>query len=311
MTDLPLVSVGIPTFNTASTLHSLLDNVKKQTYSNLEILISDNGSTDGTPQLCHDLAEANENIRTFLHPTNRGAAWNFDYLLRMSTGSFFVWVTPGDIWHETFIERCVDLLRKNPQVSLVHSGQQRLDRNGQPVGAAFLDVRNLDDSPTERWIHAIAHMELHMAIYGVMRRADATAVRPIQPSSGSDLVFLAEMSLRGRIEQIPEVLFWKSVPPQGISDRSARELKFLLSGKRGLGLRHVFPHADLTLEAIRSLSSAQLPHRVRRHLKTVTTSSYFLKNRWIRDLASVLRHILGPKTYSFLLTRHRARRSHS
>lgn len=305
MTEAPLVSVGIPTFNTVSTLSGLLTNVRTQTYANLEILISDNGSTDGTPQKCRELSALDARIKTFLHPTNNGSAWNFDYLLRKSSGSFFVWAAPGDVWHETYIERCVEVLLKDRLVSLVHSEQQRIDRSGQLVGLPFQNIRNLSDSPSERWRHAISHLELHMAVYGVMRRADAVAIRPVQPSSGSDLVFLAEMSLRGKIEQVPEVLFWKTVPAHGLPDRSARELKFLVSGRQGVGLRHMLPHADMTFEAIRSLRSAQLLPKVRRHLEMMTVLSYFMKTYWSRDLASVLRHILGIETYSWLLMRVR------
>ena len=68
----PLVSVIIPVFNTVSTLKHAVRSVCRQTYSNLELILIDDGSTDGSGELCEVLATKDSRIRTIHQPTNQG-----------------------------------------------------------------------------------------------------------------------------------------------------------------------------------------------------------------------------------------------
>ena len=71
--DLPLVSIGVPVYNGENYLRQALESITNQTYRNLEILIADNASTDGTEAICREFAARDERIRYHRHPTNLGA----------------------------------------------------------------------------------------------------------------------------------------------------------------------------------------------------------------------------------------------
>ena len=78
----PKVSIGIPTYNRLGSLKRTLNSISNQTYQNLEIIISDNASTDGTQKICQKFCEADKRIKYILQPYNRGANANFMEVLR-------------------------------------------------------------------------------------------------------------------------------------------------------------------------------------------------------------------------------------
>lgn len=104
----PLVTIGIPTYNRATGLRRTLEQVTDQTYSNLEILISDNASPDPNVQdIIREFASRDRRIRPFLQNVNLGATGNFRFVLKASNGEYFMWASDDDHHCRDFVERCV------------------------------------------------------------------------------------------------------------------------------------------------------------------------------------------------------------
>lgn len=114
----PLVSVCIPTYNRADNLKRALQHLLASSYANLEIIVSDNASTDHTESVCKELCAAHPNIRYFRHPTNRGPIPNFAFARAQATGKYFLWHGDDDYLGHDFIARCVDVLERDPSVVL-------------------------------------------------------------------------------------------------------------------------------------------------------------------------------------------------
>jgi glycosyltransferase involved in cell wall biosynthesis len=105
---LPLVSVGIPTFNRPDGLRRTLRLICNQTYPNLEILVSDNASPGSeTEEVVRDFATTDERIKYFRQPENIGAIANFRFVLAEASGDYFMWAADDDEWDPRFIETCV------------------------------------------------------------------------------------------------------------------------------------------------------------------------------------------------------------
>lgn len=98
MTTEPLVSVVIPTFNRAGTIRRAIDSALEQTYSNIEVVISDNASTDGSSEI-FDEFESNESLRVIRHTRNLGPIANWRAAVEASRGDYvkIVW---SDDWME-------------------------------------------------------------------------------------------------------------------------------------------------------------------------------------------------------------------
>jgi glycosyltransferase involved in cell wall biosynthesis len=96
MKALPLVSVGIPTRNRSHSLRCAVASVLCQTYAPVELIISDNASTDSTMQYCRDVCAVNSSILYLRSDANHGAAHNFNTVLLSSHGDYFMWLGDDD-----------------------------------------------------------------------------------------------------------------------------------------------------------------------------------------------------------------------
>lgn len=102
----PLVSVIIPAFNAAATLEQTLRSVAEQTYRNLEILIVDDGSTDGTARIAEHFC-ARESRARLLRKENGGVASARNHALALARGVYVAPVDADDLWHPAKIARQV------------------------------------------------------------------------------------------------------------------------------------------------------------------------------------------------------------
>jgi glycosyltransferase involved in cell wall biosynthesis len=119
MNEEALVTVGIPTHNRADGLERTLHSITSQTYSNLDIVVSDNASIDKRViEIIAKAADIDSRIRYFTQRENIGAGENFLFVLRQAKGSFFMWAADDDYWQPTFIERLVCTIKKDPGCGL-------------------------------------------------------------------------------------------------------------------------------------------------------------------------------------------------
>jgi len=114
MNNKPKVTIGMPVYNGEKFLFNSLKSLISQSYSNFEILISDNASTDRTGQICKELARKDNRIKYFRQTENIGPWRNFKFLLDKAETEYFMWSAADDIRSENFIELNYDFLSVNP-----------------------------------------------------------------------------------------------------------------------------------------------------------------------------------------------------
>ena len=120
--NLPLVNIGIPVYNGQEKIEKALYSLLNQTYRNIQVLISDNASTDNTHEICERICAEDERASYLRQPVNLGLIPNFNAVLDRAQGVYFMWLGHDDSLSEDYIEACVETLDENPDVSLV-SGQ--------------------------------------------------------------------------------------------------------------------------------------------------------------------------------------------
>lgn len=112
----PLVSIGIPTFNRPEALRNALEGIVGQTYKNLEIIVSDNATPgDLTETVVREFMRLDSRIRYFRQAENRGALFNFQFVLDKAMGEFFMWAADDDYRAPTFVAVLVGLMQGNPE----------------------------------------------------------------------------------------------------------------------------------------------------------------------------------------------------
>src|SRR5215510_9331072 len=106
----PLVSVGIPVYNGEPFIREALSSILAQTYSNLEIIISDNASTDGTAAICQEYAARDQRIRYYRNALNTNVNENYRRVLKLSSGDYFIWAAADDVRPKNAVQDCLKVL---------------------------------------------------------------------------------------------------------------------------------------------------------------------------------------------------------
>lgn len=208
--DHPLVTVALPVFNGQNYLAGALTSLLGQDYPNLQLLLLDNGSTDITERLCREASERDSRVVYLRSPVNRGAAWNYNRAFDAAEGEYFRWTAHDDLFAPTLISRCVAALEDyGPEAVLAYPKTSLIDLQDQVVGD-FEDGMDLrEPTPHERLAHFLTTRTEYHAVFGVMRSEVVRETQLIDRFVGSDVVFLAEMALRGRFLELPERLFYR------------------------------------------------------------------------------------------------------
>ena len=112
---LPLVSIGLPVFNGEATIRNVLESLTMQTFTEFEIIISNNSSTDKTEQICLEYAKIDNRIRYYRQDKNYGPLYNFYFVLEKSIADYFMWAAADDIHSINYIELNYEFLEKNKE----------------------------------------------------------------------------------------------------------------------------------------------------------------------------------------------------
>ncbi|NDJ19694.1 glycosyltransferase family 2 protein [Myxacorys almedinensis] len=208
--DRPLVSIGMPVFNGEDFLEAALESLLNQTFTDFEIILSDNASSDRTATICQAYAARDSRIRYYRNPHNIGAAENYNQAFRLSRGTYFKWAAHDDLCAPTFLERCVDILDHDPSVVLSFSDVGRIDWAGNEQPPKRDRPRRLDSWETPaRFASIVLQTFWCYEIFGLIRADSLRNVQLQRGNYGTDRVVLAELSLQGRFIQVPETLFFR------------------------------------------------------------------------------------------------------
>ena len=203
----PLVSIGLPVFNGEKSLAQALDALLDQDYSNLEVIISDNGSTDRTSEICEEFLLKDSRIKYYRSSKNLGSNWNFNRVFELSSGKYFMWAAHDDLRELSFVRVCVEKLEQFPQAVLCQTHTEMFVQNRE--GRLCITNLNSFDGVTglvERYRETLKHFPA-VAIYGVYRSSAMKKTHMLQRSIASDLAFIQELSIYGNFVQVPEILF--------------------------------------------------------------------------------------------------------
>jgi glycosyltransferase involved in cell wall biosynthesis len=112
--NLPKVSIGMPVYNGQLYIRKALDSLLAQTFTDFELIISDNASTDGTLEICIEYAKKDCRIRLYRQKKNTGALFNFNFVLDRAISEYFMWAAADDTRSPDFIELNLKFLINNP-----------------------------------------------------------------------------------------------------------------------------------------------------------------------------------------------------
>jgi len=268
VSDGPEISIGLPVYNGDKYLDQAITSIASQSFSDFELIIADNCSTDDSLMIAKSWAEADSRIRVLESEENLGAAPNFNRVFRASTGEYFKWAACDDILQQDFLEKCIRQFEARPDTVLVYSDALDIDDNGAVIGPIYdsgLSMRVDSDDPVTRFRDLVLPNHSCIAVFGLMRRSILDESGLIGPFVGSDRVLLAQLALMGPFSRINEPL----ILHREHSDRSTRSIPRpqdrLSWFDSSLTKSRVFPHWRILTEYVSCVLSARLTmrHKVR------------------------------------------------
>ena len=255
---LPRVSVVMPLYNTRAFVDQALDSALSQRYRSFEVVVVDDGSTDGSGEIARRYAERFKNrVRVITQP-NAGLPAARNTALYAGRGEYFALLDADDAWHPDHLQQAMDAFDADPDLGLVHANIRRIDAEGNELGV-----------PVRHWhpgidaYRALALREEHVACPTAVFSREA-----VRKVGGFDLQFThlgcedrdlwLRIAERFRLRYLDSVSADYRVHPKGMSrnrDRMARARQRLLCkmalsprGKPLYGRAQAMIQSDLGLE---------------------------------------------------------------
>jgi len=235
MVSEPKVSIGLPVYNGEELLPETLDSILAQTYEDFEVVISDNASTDATPEICRGYEDRDERIRYVRNEVGIPVPMNFRRAFRLSRGQYFKWQAHDDLLSPHFLARCVPILDEDPSILLAGTRCGLIERDGSPIPfdaklGKFVTSYG-EQIPAPRQDHSDALSSLSRVdrfrsvlfdvhgpdegkyVFGLIRSRELAATPLNQGYIGGDKVLLGRLSLAGRFGEVKEELFFRRYLP--------------------------------------------------------------------------------------------------
>lgn len=121
-----VVSIIMPTYNSASTIKESIASVQRQTYTNWELLITDDCSSDNTVDIIREIASNDDRIKLFVNRENKGAGISRNTSIFESCGRYIAFLDSDDLWDKKKLSTQVHFMNKN-NVALSYSYYQKID----------------------------------------------------------------------------------------------------------------------------------------------------------------------------------------
>jgi glycosyltransferase involved in cell wall biosynthesis len=201
------VSIGLPVFNGADYLVGAIESVVAQTWTDWELIICDNASTDATADIARSFAEQDPRIRFVRHPSNVGAAANFNSAFAHARGEYFQWLAHDDALAPDFISDCHAALLDQPSAVLAFPWVTIVDETGARTDS--WELESAVDSPhaRNRFEEIVLGWHNSFYIFGLIRSRSLRASKLILPQAHGDTILLARLALLGPFVQVRRHLF--------------------------------------------------------------------------------------------------------
>lgn len=208
MSTSPRLTIGLPVYNGEKYVGEALEALLGQTFTDFELIISDNASTDGTGDICRGYEKRDSRVRYFRQPRNIGLAPNHNFVAEKARGELFKWAANDDLYARDLIERCVDALDKYPGVVLAHSLTAHVDDSGAVIRALEYPLSTASLRAPERF-RSLLFDSGGDDDYGVMRTEALRRTAMKESYHHADRTIVAELSLYGRFYQVPDWLYFR------------------------------------------------------------------------------------------------------
>jgi glycosyltransferase involved in cell wall biosynthesis len=223
MADPPLVTAILPSYNAEGFIERTLECLAAQTGANLEILIGDDASTDGTVRILKGFATSRPNVRIIARNENLGWLRNSNDLMRLAGGEYFFFAFHDDVVAPTYVQALLSALQSNPGAVLAFSDLELSELDGTKSLHKFRLLEGVNDPVARATLIWRQPLNWWVPNRGLFRADAFRRIGGLKPNGAGEYVadwtWLLHMTLLGQFVRVPEVLCFKSYKPGSLSKR--------------------------------------------------------------------------------------------
>lgn len=213
---IPTVSIGMPVYNGRKYIREALDSLLSQTFSDFELIISDNASSDGTDLIFQEYSAKDPRIKYVRQKENFGALANFEFVLNQSRGQYFMWAAFDDKWDEKWVEVMLKGMIK-PNTVLCFGSVVVIDVDANVIRRCkVFDYSGPRTMRLAKYFISEDYSGKACVIYGLYRTSFLKEIEPLKEYTAgifSDMQFVFNCLQYGEINIVPEVVFYKRMAP--------------------------------------------------------------------------------------------------
>jgi glycosyltransferase involved in cell wall biosynthesis len=237
MSTAPRLTVGLPVYNGEKYLAESLDALLGQSYTDFELIIADNASTDATAEICGQYEKRDSRIRYFRQPRNLGLASNANFIVGQARGELYKEAAHDDLYARDLLQCCVDVLDEYPQVVLAHCWAARVDGSGTVTKAFEYPLSTASPRAPERF-RSVLFDSGGDDDYGIIRTEVLRRTAMKESYHHADRTIIAELALHGRFYHVPDWLYFRREHPGQNGRAPMRNRCANLDPRRADRLRH-------------------------------------------------------------------------
>lgn len=267
MKSVPRVTIGLPVYNGEKYLAEALKGLLSQSYSDFELVISDNASSDATEDICRRFAASDSRVRYIRQPRNLGCTWNHNVVAADIRGEFFKWASHDDTYGPSLLAECVAALDHHREVVAAHSWTATIDGAGTVLDKIEYPLATASRYAPERFRSMLFDVGGDDA-YAVVRADVMRKVLPYGSFYRADRTIVAALALHGPFHQVRDWLFFRrDHAERATRTPTVRSWCVTMDPRRADRLR--YPTSWLITEYVwayvRAIRSAPLSSQERRH----------------------------------------------
>ncbi|RED37983.1 methyltransferase family protein [Rhodopseudomonas thermotolerans] len=211
----PRITVGLPVYNGAQYLRRAIDSILASRFTDFELIISDNGSTDETPQICREYAARDNRIKIITQPKNRGAVANFQAVVAPARGKYFMWAADDDVWLPDFMSLTSAELDAHPDAAVAMCAVKRREgAEGDVIDVLRFPYVNKEMGGTRfgNFRLMTSSSKISLFVYGLFRTELMKKSILLFPHTlGGDRQFMCQFTLSGDFRFVDSVQYVRSI----------------------------------------------------------------------------------------------------
>ncbi|MCR6629420.1 MAG: glycosyltransferase [Magnetospirillum sp.] len=251
--------MGFPVYNGGTDFVLAMESLLAQTYADFEIIISDNASTDGTLERCREFERRDPRVRVIAQPENRGGRANFQTVVKLARGRYFMWAAHDDIWMPRFIEVLLKELEDHPDACVAMCATELREASGNIIDVLRFPFVNTENGATTNsmFLGLASGLKINLYIYGLFKASIVRkAIDHFPDALGGDRQFMVQFALAAPFRYVDEILYRRLVNREHELEQRKASLRPRIFWRQ----IRAFPHMFLSSPVIGTRQKLLLPY---------------------------------------------------